>query len=364
MPFTFKNKQKAVSMFFMVGLFLLVVLGVLFAKQSDLITSKVKYYTIFTDAHGFSGGADITYRGFKIGRITSVSLTEDNNIQANLYIYKKHERLIGPDSVLRVQTNIVGSSSLTLMTFDPVPEEKISDKDTTKGEQAEKNPDGKLDKIDEKQNNNAPDKAPEDTLAETTQEDTEPLKDIKGNFGTIREGIFSSDMAQGKKILKEKAATTIAGDELSDKIAVLLDDVHTLQPELKSTLENISKSMEHMSVILASLRGSNRTPLGESVLSILKNTNETTKSLNELSAALNSPKNTVGSLARDNGTMLKTLSEVMANLEVLSKDLKTFSASTVGDEAKMEKLMRLIDENLVETKILVKGMQKVFPYRE
>jgi len=339
MPFTFKNKQKAVALFFMVGLFLLVVLGVLIAKQSDLITSKLKYYTIFTDAHGFSGGGtNITYKGFKIGRITSLSLTEENRIQANLYIFKSYERLLRSDSVLKVQTSLLGTSSLVLMTFDSIPAIPV----------------------EENEEEQTPNETPNINIEE---KETEALGMIKERFGTTRKMLLSSDMPKGQKILREKAATTIAGDELTDKIALLLDDVHTLKPELESTLVNISKSMEHMSVILASFRGSGRTPMGESLLSILRNTSETSKNVKELSAALNSPDNSVGSIARDNGALAKQLEEVLSNLEVLSKDLKTFSASTLGDKEKMERLVRLLDENLVETKILVKGMQKVFPYR-
>ncbi len=191
MPFIFTDKQKAVAMFIFIGAFLAIVMSVLIAKGSDLLANKDTYFTIFNDTHGLKGGTDITYRGFTIGKIQSMRLNHEDKIVAYFYIYEKYERLIQTNTVLKLASSVLGSSTLNLV--------------------------------------NTPN--PNATVAEA---------------GSI---IYSSDMPEGQVILKREVEATSAGDELADKVKILLNDIHSLTPTIEAALDNTAQTMANLANI-------------------------------------------------------------------------------------------------------------------
>lgn len=191
MPFIFTDKQKAVAMFIFIGTFLAIVMSALVAKGSDLLSSKKVYFTIFSDTHGLKGGTDITYRGFSVGKIQSMSLNREDNIVAYFYIYDKYKRLIQTNTVLRLTSSVLGASTLIVV--------------------------------------NTP-----NPMAELLSE------------GRI---VYSSDMPEGQKILKREVEATDAGDELADKVKTLLDDMHQLTPTLEEALDNTARTMANLADI-------------------------------------------------------------------------------------------------------------------
>lgn len=192
MPFTFNDRQKSVAFFLLTGFFFILVLIVLVASGSDLVALKQKQYTYFTDSHGFTGGTTIKYRGFNVGKISKISLVNENEIRADLYFYKRYAYLLRHDSVLKIQSSLLGSSSLVLMT----------------------NQNSQADKIKPK------------------------------------ELIFSSDMDEGRQILTEVIEVGKSGDEMTDKVKLILDDIHNLKPSLDNTLGSLTGALNNVSTMI------------------------------------------------------------------------------------------------------------------
>ena len=302
MPFTFNDRQKSVAFFLLTGVFFTLVLSVLVIQGSDLIAFKQKNYTIFTDAHGFTGGTAIKYKGFNVGKIKSMTLTKDSHIRADVYFYKKYTYLLKADSVLRIQSSLFGAANLILIS----------------------------------------------------------MPDSTANLLKPKTLIYSSDMPEGQEILANDAIASKATDEFTDKIKLILDDVHNLKPVLDTTLGNISKTVENINALVAGLRGKQKTPFSDQILAALANTNAVTSNVKILSERLNSKENSVGYLLNDSKALSNKIEKIVTNLDSVSGDMKEFSKNNIGDKKEFDKVIALLKSNLVELESLLKSMQNVF----
>jgi len=302
MPFTFNDRQKSVAFFLLTGVFFMLVLTVLIIQGSDIISFKQKHYTIFTDAHGFTGGTAIKYKGFNVGKIKSMTLTDGEKIRADIYFYKKFAYLLKSDSVLRVQSSLFGASSLVLL---------------------------------------------------TSLESDAPLLKPK----TL---MYSSDMTEGQDILAKNSIASKSTDELTEKIKIILDDVHDLKPVLESTLGNISKTMENVNAITAGLRGTQKTKFSDQLLAAMSNTTSITGNIKLITEKLNSNDTSIGSLINDPKVLSSKIDKVMTNIESVSNDMKRFSDSNLGSKKEFDKVIYLLKSNLIELEALLKQMQNVF----
>ena len=302
MPFTFNDRQKSVAFFLLTGVFFLLVIVVLLIQGSDLVAFKQKHYTIFNEAHGFTGGTAIKFKGFNIGKIKSMTLTNDAMIKADIYVYKKYAHLLKSDAVLRVQSSLLGASSLVLISSE--------------------------------------------------ESDAAILKP--------KTLIYSSDMPEGQEILEKHSIASKATDELTDKIKLILDDVHNLTPILESTLINISKTMDNANAVVAGLRGTQKTAFSDQLLAAMANATAITGNIKIISEKLNSNDTSIGALLNDPKTLSGKIDKIITNLEYITGDIKTFSNNNLGEKKEMDKVIFLLKKNLVELEGLLKSMQNVF----
>lgn len=302
MPFTFNDRQKSVAFFLLTGVFFLLVMIVMVIQGSDVIAFKERHYTFFEESHGFNSGTAIKYKGFNVGKVKSITLTPDNQIRADFYIYKKFTYLIKSNCVLRVQSSLLGASNLILMVSSD----------------------------------------PESTLLKA------------------KSLVYSSDMPEGQKILNRYAIAAKATDELTGKVKLILDDVHDLKPIMANTLNNISKSMENISILAAGLRGTHRTAMSDEILKALSNTAEITANLKTISERLNSKDNSIGYVLNDSRALSGKIEKIVDNLNGVSEDLKHFSNNNLGDKKEIDKVIYLLKADLYELQSLIKSMQNIF----
>lgn len=290
------------AFFLLTGVFFMLVLSVLIIQGSDLIAFKQKHYTLFNDAHGFTGGTAIKYKGFNIGKIKSMNLTNDSQIRADIYFYKKFAYLLKKDSVLRIQSSLFGASSLVLI---------------------------------------------------TSPESKEILLKPKSL-------IYSSDMEEGQEILAKDAISSKSTDELTDKIKLILDDVHNLKPVLETTLINVSKTVDNANSLVAGLRGTQSTKFSDQILTALANTSAITHNIKTITEKLNSSDNSIGALINDPKILSGKIEKIMSNVEAVSEDLKHFSNNNLGNKKEIDKVIFLLKSNLIELENLLKSMENVF----
>ena len=127
MKFKFKHADKIVGLFTLIALVLLVVIAVFAGVNKKWFTKKVFYQSLFTSAEGLKAGMGVNLRGFEIGRVKSISLNADNQVDIVFYIYEDYHDRVRPDSVVALPTSLLGAASALdfypgLAEGDPLPD--------------------------------------------------------------------------------------------------------------------------------------------------------------------------------------------------------------------------------------------------
>ena len=117
--------------------------------------------------------------------------------------------------------------------------------------------------------------------------------------------------------------------------------------------------MKNLDVIVAGLRGKGKTAMSDKILVSLEHIRKITRNLEKTSENLNSREHSAGQLLQDEGKLLAKIDELATNLQVASEDIKKLSASTADKTDDIERIMVLTEENLVEMKKVLKGLQGV-----
>lgn len=109
-PFRLKHLEKVVSVFVFLALFFLASMLIFLAKQKKLFASKVEYYTIINSMDKISIGQEITLKGpnIPIGKITQYSITKENKVKIEFFIYKEYTDKIRTDTVIMFDAPLLG----------------------------------------------------------------------------------------------------------------------------------------------------------------------------------------------------------------------------------------------------------------
>ncbi len=115
MTFKFRYADRIVGIFILVALsfvlFMLIVAGV----NRQWFAHKYHYYSRFSSAAGLSVGKAIDFKGIEVGSVKSISLNDENTIDAEIVIYEAYIDKLRPNSVLELTSNPLGlGGGLTL----------------------------------------------------------------------------------------------------------------------------------------------------------------------------------------------------------------------------------------------------------
>lgn len=111
MKFKFRHADKIVGLFALVAILLMVLTTVFAGVNKKWFTKKVHFTSLFTSAEGLKVGMGVNLRGFEIGRVKTISLNTDNQVDLNFYIYETYHDRILPDSVLVLPSGLLGAAS-------------------------------------------------------------------------------------------------------------------------------------------------------------------------------------------------------------------------------------------------------------
>ncbi len=191
MPFTFRAMEKLVAAFIVLGLIFFVVMIVLLGRGSYIFRFKDTYYTILHESYGFSSGSQIKYKGLNIGKVKSVKLMEDENVKVEFIILREYRNYIRENSVMKVQSTILGSANFVLIKPEGV------------------------------------------------------------NYKLIEPGgrVLSSDDEEGMIILK-KYDESLKKDDLTATAKKILDNIDSLKPVINQTMYNVKDITEGLKVIV------------------------------------------------------------------------------------------------------------------
>lgn len=116
----FKHLELKIGLFVLLAFFGCVVAVLFVGLQSDLFSSKYRLHFIVAKGTGFSKSMPVKLSGFRIGRIESISLTDQAQVDVRLQIDQKYQVWIRQDSVARlVKEGFVGDSVIEIAVGAP-----------------------------------------------------------------------------------------------------------------------------------------------------------------------------------------------------------------------------------------------------
>jgi phospholipid/cholesterol/gamma-HCH transport system substrate-binding protein len=117
----FKYLERKIGIFIAVALLGVVIAFVLYGVQKDFFTPIYTLRFTADRGTGFSKGMPVKLSGFRIGRVTSISLNEQAMVDINIEVDKKYRTWIRSDSTVNlVKEGLVGDSivDITIGTQD------------------------------------------------------------------------------------------------------------------------------------------------------------------------------------------------------------------------------------------------------
>ena len=107
MKFKIRHADKLVGVFSLVAVAGLIFVIIFIGLKQDVFAKKNYYYAVFDTGEGMAPGMDLTYKGFSIGKIKSVSL-EGWMVRVDFYVLGKYEEYVKENSLVAFSAGIAG----------------------------------------------------------------------------------------------------------------------------------------------------------------------------------------------------------------------------------------------------------------
>jgi phospholipid/cholesterol/gamma-HCH transport system substrate-binding protein len=122
MNFKFKHTEKIVGVFIFTAIVILIAGIITIAVYQKLFIKGFTFKTKLSSAEGLSTSTIISFRGYEIGKIRNYLLDEDNNIDAEIFIYKDfREKIVKGCAIYRQVSPISGKTWLILLYPNQLP---------------------------------------------------------------------------------------------------------------------------------------------------------------------------------------------------------------------------------------------------
>lgn len=108
MKFKFKFADQIVGLFVLASIVLVCIALILIGINKRWLKDDLNYSSSFTSATGLRSGMSITLRGFKIGELKTIELSDDNLVDVSFVIYEEYIDRVVRDSVIELQANPLG----------------------------------------------------------------------------------------------------------------------------------------------------------------------------------------------------------------------------------------------------------------
>jgi|YNPMSStandDraft_1061717.scaffolds.fasta_scaffold00063_16 phospholipid/cholesterol/gamma-HCH transport system substrate-binding protein len=300
MPFTFKSAQKAVAVFVFFGIFFLFTVVILILRGSDVLQSKVYYYSVIEEAYGLTSGMPVKYKGITVGKIKKLTLTPEKKVQIDFYILREYKDLMQENTVLKVQSSLLGAASLVLVV--PSVESQL---------------------------------LPPESL------------------------VLSMDMPKGQEVLALVAQQQPSKDDLTSKVKDVLDGVIELKPTIQGILLNLQSTTGELNLIVRGLRTGDSTVVSDRVLASLANLEGITKNLKEITTLLKSDDSTIGALLQDKKQLYTRIESILSSVDKSLQSLSKVSGKLESTPDDVKQLTSLLKDNLIELRAVLQSLKEI-----
>ena len=108
MKFKIQFASQIVGVFVLAALVSIAGILVMMAMSQRWFAKNYYFSSIFPSGKGLERGMAITFKGFEIGKITNIYLTEDNNVKIEFYIQDRYHPKVFENSVLQLSSSMFG----------------------------------------------------------------------------------------------------------------------------------------------------------------------------------------------------------------------------------------------------------------
>ena len=112
MKLRYRFANQVVGVFVIAAVVLTVALIALMGANQRWFRRNYEYYASFDTAKDVSVGMPITFRGFTVGRVRSIRLTEHNDVDVVFTIHEEYVDKVTRDSLIQVVTNPLGGGQI------------------------------------------------------------------------------------------------------------------------------------------------------------------------------------------------------------------------------------------------------------
>ena len=109
MKFKIKHADQIVGLFSLIAIVGLIALIFSIGVTQKWFEKKYSYYSIFENSSGLAVGKELTYKGFSIGKVKSISL-EGSMVRVNYYILAEYAEYVRQYSLVEFASSPFGSS--------------------------------------------------------------------------------------------------------------------------------------------------------------------------------------------------------------------------------------------------------------
>jgi phospholipid/cholesterol/gamma-HCH transport system substrate-binding protein len=126
MKLRYRFANQVVGVFVVLAVALTLTLIILMGANQRWFRKNYYYYAQFTTASDLSVGMPISFRGFDIGKVTSIELNDENLVDVTFYIQEEYIDRMNRDSLIQLLSNPLGGGQIVLQQgrepTPPIPE--------------------------------------------------------------------------------------------------------------------------------------------------------------------------------------------------------------------------------------------------
>ena len=275
---------------------LVVYFGIEYLKGNNIFKPANYYYATFTDVAGLSQSAPVTLNGYKVGIVRDVTYEYDNPGHIKVEMSLDKELRLPVDSKAFLSTDMLGTSSIVLHIGTDKTFYKVGE--TIKDEQAS----GLMSSVT-------------NDILPTVGQIMPKIDSLITSLNTL---VSDPALAASLAHLKVAMENIEAGSARLNKAMVALP---TMANDAGATLTNIKEISGNLSVIASDLTAVSGQLKEMPLVATMANIGQTSESLKELMAKLNSDKSSLGMLVND-PQLYNNLNNASASLDSLLRDVK------------------------------------------
>jgi len=108
MKFSIRFADQIVGALVILALAILVVVIFMLGKSQRWFVRDYQYKTYFNSASGLSSNMAVTYKGFTMGHVKKIMLTEDDRVEVIFSIFNEHNNRVRQGSLVELQASPIG----------------------------------------------------------------------------------------------------------------------------------------------------------------------------------------------------------------------------------------------------------------